>query len=89
MATDLPPHLEIGKTYFVWGAKDNWIGRLVAIGPHSVTLVDASWVAQSGRLHQFVRDGKAPSMELEPVGVVCVQWPSWIPWEHPLPKEAV
>lgn len=82
--------LEVGKTYFVQSCTKDWVGRLVSIdGPYTVTLEDAAWVALSGRLHAFVRDGQADGMEIEPVGVVCVQWVNWIPWDHALFKDPV
>ncbi len=82
--------LTIGETYFVQTCTKDWVGRLVSIdGPYTVTLEEASWVAESGRLHVFVRDGRADSMEIEPVGVVCCQWVNWIPWPHDLFTEVV
>jgi len=84
------PKLEIGKCYFVQTCTKDWVGRLVSIdGPYTLTLVEASWVADSGRFHQFVRDGKTENMEVEPVGAVCCQWVNWIPWDHPLFTGAV
>ena len=82
--------MEIGKIYFFQTHKFDWVGRLASIdGPYSVTLTEASWVADCGRLHLFVRDGRADNMEIEPVGVVGLQWSNWIPWPHPLFTEAV
>ena len=54
----------------------------------TLTLTDASWVADTGRLHQFMREGRAAQTEFEPVGVVGVQWVAWLPWDHALPTEA-
>ena len=86
----LPRTLVVGQTYFVQTCTKDWVGRLVSVdGPYSLTLEDASWVAESGRLHVFVRDGRADGMEVEPVGVVAVQWVNWIPWPHELFTEAV
>lgn len=82
--------LEVGRTYLVQSVKFDFVGRLLRIdGPYSVTLAEASWVANSGRLSVFVREGRAPQMEIEPVGVVGVQWVHWTPWPHPLFAEAV
>jgi hypothetical protein len=80
----------IGETYFVQSCTKDWVGRLVeASGPYTVVLEDASWVANSGRMNEFVRNGQAEGMEIEPVGVVCVQWVNWIPWPHELFKDPV
>lgn len=86
------PTLKIGETYFVRDpAADSYVGRLVAIvDPFTVALAGASWVANSGRLHAFVRDGKAEGMEIEPVGFVpCAHFRSIIEWPHKLFTEAV
>lgn len=82
--------LIVGQTYFVETCTKDWVGRLVSIdGPYTLTLEEASWVADSGRLHIFMRDGKADGMEIEPVGIKCVQWVAWSPWPFPLFKEAI
>ena len=67
-----------------------YVGRLHSItGPNSVVLTDCAWVADTGRLHEFLRDGRAAQMEVEPVGVRGLVWASWSPWPHPLLTEAV
>lgn len=82
--------LEIGKCYFFQTCTKDWVGRLVEIqGPYTVVLEDAAWVADSGRLFNFIREGKAPNMEIEPVDVVCCQWVNWMPWPHKLLREQV
>ncbi len=66
-----------------------YVGRLVEVtGPHTVILEDAAWVASTGRLHEFIRNGRADNMEVEPVGVQCVHWAGWGPWDKPLFKDA-
>lgn len=88
--TPLPGDLVIGQCYYVRGPSDHWVGRLAAIqGPFSLTLTDASWVASSGRLHQFIRDGETENMEIEPVGEITVQWSAYLPWSHKLFQEAI
>jgi hypothetical protein len=84
-----PPQLEIGNCYYVRTVTDHWVGRCVSLGPHSITLEDAAWIAESGRLHEFMSNGRAENMEVEPVGYVCVQWLAWLPWPHALFREAV
>jgi hypothetical protein len=67
-----------------------YVGKCVSIeGPHTMVLEDAAWVAETGRLHAFVRDGRAEGMEVEPVGTICVHWAECAPWKHRLFKEAV
>lgn len=83
--------LEIGKVYFVRNpAADSYVGRLVAvIDPFTLALEEASWVADSGRLSVFVRQGRAPNMEIEPVGRVITRYQAIIEWPHQLFTEAI
>lgn len=89
MEEDTIPRLVIGQNYFVRDGVDYWIGRLKGVGPHCVYLEDAAWIASTGRLHIFMREGSAPNMEVEIHGDVCVQWRTWSVWKHPLFKESV
>jgi hypothetical protein len=57
-----------GDTVFVRGPKDNWVGTLVEILPFRVCLKNCSWVADTGRLGEFVRTGRAEGMETEFMG---------------------
>ncbi len=83
---DLAP----GQSYFVRTVTDYWVGELVSVdGPRELTLKGAAWVANTGRLHEFVRDGRAEGMEIEPVGTVMCSWLAVLPWPHPLFREAV
>jgi hypothetical protein len=88
-----PAGLEAGETYLFHTGRYDWLGRVLSVdGPYTVTLVDASLVMTTGRFHEFVRDGRAANMEIEPVpdGVPQgVQWLSWCWWPHPLLREQV
>ncbi len=84
--------LEVGKHYMVINSTDKtFVGRLRAVvDPFTVALEDAAWIAESGRLHEFIRDGKAANMEVEVVGtVVRARWSAIIPWPHDLFYESV
>lgn len=84
--------LEKGKCYFFRNpSADSYVGRLVQIiDPFTVEIDCAAWIADSGRLHVFLRDGRAEGMEVEPVGNgVITRYQSVIPWEHSLFTEAV
>ncbi|MCP4537814.1 MAG: hypothetical protein GY832_11780 [Chloroflexi bacterium] len=51
-------------------------------------LEDASWVADSGRFMQAIKDGTLA--EVEPVGLMYLNMGSvvdFFPWRHPLPTE--
>jgi hypothetical protein len=83
--------MEVGKNYLVESVTSSlYVGCLVSVdGPHTVTLADAAWVCETGRLHTFMRQGRASGMEVEPVGTICVHWATWRPWPHALFPEAV
>ena len=84
------PKLTIGECYYIRTLTDHWVGRVVDIGHFTVTLTDAAWIADSGRLHEFMRRGRADNMEVEPVGTVGgLQYTAWLPWPFPLFKEAI
>jgi len=84
--------IQIGKCYFLRGPRNDYVGRVVAIeSPFSVVLEQAAWVANSGRFHEFLRDGRADGMEIEPCGerLVGVRYDDWFEWPFPLFTEAV
>ena len=84
-------NLVLGEKVFVRTVTDHWVGRIAGIyGPYTVGLTEAAWIAESGRLHVFVRDGKAEGMEVEVVGTIKrVQYLAILPWKHELFKESV
>src|SRR4051812_4961440 len=63
------------------------LGRVASVGPDSITLESASWIADLGRLSTALADGKLNEVE---------KAPSWVtvgrgavidiyPWAHALP----
>jgi hypothetical protein len=85
--------IAVGENAFVRTVTDYWVGEVISIdGPHTVTLIRAAWVADTGRLHEFTRDGRAANMEVEPLPdgmTVTCQWAAILPWPHPLLREVV
>jgi len=84
--------VEVGKTYLVRSGSKDYVGVVVAIPtPFTVVLESASWVAESGRWHEFMRHGRAEGMEIEPCGGgrLGIRWEEWLDWPHPLFTEAV
>ncbi len=86
--------LTIGHTYYVRSARNDYVGRIISKGHHTVTLGEASWIAESGRLHVFLRDGRDGNMEIEPIlspgGIIGdLQVLEWSPWIHPLFRETI
>ena len=85
--------IEIGKPYFIRTVTDYWTGRVIAInGPNTVSIVDFAWVASTGRLGEFLKNGRAANMEVEaaPDGMrKQVTYLSIDDWPHPLLRETI
>lgn len=84
------PTLVIGKTYFVENpAAKSFVGRLVAIiDPFTVALENASWIANTGRYHQFCKGEFDNNCEIEPCGSVpAARYQNIIEWPYQLPTE--
>jgi hypothetical protein len=91
-----PPFTE-GQSYFIRTVTYHCVGRVVAVfGARKsgngmgafVQLTDASWVADSGRFAQAIKDGTLN--EVEPVGAMYVAIASVVdvfPWVHVLPTQ--
>ena len=84
--------MQEGKNYLVESVTSKlYVGRVVSVseGPHTVILEDAAWISDTGRLHQFMRTGRADGMEVEPVGIKGIHWAEWSPWPFECFKEAI
>lgn len=79
----------IGKKFFFRTVKYHQIGRVVkVIGGFLLQLEDASWIADSGRFMQSIKNGTLS--EVEPVGTMFVNIKAVVDiclWNHELPKE--
>jgi hypothetical protein len=78
---------EVGKCYFIRTATYHVVGRLVRITDSDLVLEDASWVADSGRFHNALRDGELNEVEpfVRPVIVSRGGLIDGTEWIHPLP----
>jgi hypothetical protein len=78
----------IGESYFIRTATYASVGRLIAIFPQELVLEDASWIPDTGRFHDALRDGNFE--EVEPfINPVIVNRGGIIDatiWHHELPK---
>lgn len=80
---------EIGKQYLMRTVTNYLVGKLERVTQQEFVMSESSWVADTGRFYDSLRDGKFN--EVEPIiGPViigrgslvdCVEWP------HRLPKE--
>ena len=85
---------EIGKCYLIRTVSYHWVGRCVAVYQQELVLGKASWVSDTGRFHECLRDGmeKLSSAEIEPVfeGEVILGRGAFIDvceWHHALPEK--
>lgn len=77
-----------GQSYFIRTVTFHLVGRVSGCIDSFLTLESASWVADSGRFMNAIRDGELN--EVEPVGEAIVNLQSItdaFPWKHELPKD--
>lgn len=78
----------VGKKIFVRTVTYHLLGRVKKIVGNLILLDEASWIADSGRFMDFIKEGK--TNEVEPVGEVYVNISSIVDlyiWKNSLPKE--
>lgn len=78
----------IGEKWFIRTVTYHLVGRIVNHVDPLIELHDASWVADSGRFMNAIKDGQLN--EVEPVGRAMVNLDAitdMFPWKHALPKE--
>ena len=80
--------LKIGKSYFFRTVTYHTVGKVESVTGNFVKLSGASWVADSGRFMQALKDGTLN--EVEPVGEEYLNLNTvvdFFPWIHALPNE--
>lgn len=78
----------IGEKWFFRTVTYHLVGQITKKVANFFMLENASWVADSGRFMNAIKDGTLD--EVEPVGKAMVNIDSItdaFPWKHPLPKE--
>ena len=78
----------VGGKFFFRTVTYHTVGEVVKIVGRFVQLKDASWVADSGRFMNAIKDGTLD--EVEPVGKAFVNLDTVVdifPWTHTLPTE--
>jgi hypothetical protein len=78
--------LEEGKKVFIRTVTYHMVGKIEAIKDGMIELSDASWIADSGRFSNAIKNGDLN--EVEPVGDACVSLGALVdafPWTHDLP----
>lgn len=77
-----------GKSYFFRTLTYHLVGRVDGQVGEFLQLGDASWVADSGRFMQAIKEGKLN--EVEPVGSAILNVAAItdaFPWTHSLPRD--
>ena len=78
----------VGHSFFFRTVTYHLVGKITKRIGQFFQLENASWVADSGRFMQAIKNGELK--EVEPVGTAFVNLESvtdMFPWKHPLPKE--
>ena len=78
----------IGKKFFFRTVTYHLIGKVVRQIGNFFVLMDASWIADSGRFMSAIKEGKLN--EIEPVGTAYLNLDTvtdFFPWEHDLPMQ--
>lgn len=79
--------LEGGK-YFIRTITYHHVGKVIKVSGNLIELENDSWVADSGRFMQAIKNGTLD--EVEPVGTAFINIASvvdFFPWKHDLPTE--
>lgn len=71
-----------------------YTGRVVAVYPTHLAIIEAAWISESGRWAEFLANGEADGMEVEPYpDDVVVRVPRQLSeisdWMHPLLRKTV
>jgi len=78
----------IGKKIFVRTVTYHFVGKVEKIVGNLLFMSNASWVADSGRFMQAIKEGKLD--EVEPIGDMFLNINSFVDgteWKHELPTE--
>lgn len=82
---------EIGGKYMFRTVTHIVLGRVLGYGEQEILLEDASWIADTGRYHDFLKNGILSNTEVEPyitkTGVGRGAIVDFTLWAHDLPKE--
>lgn len=78
----------VGKKLFIRTVTYHMVGKVKKRVGAFIELEDASWIADSGRFSNAIKDGTLD--EVEPVGTAWLNLSSivdFFPWKHALPKD--
>ena len=78
----------VGGNWFFRTVTYHWVGKVEKVTGKIIELSNASWVADSGRFMNAIKDGKLD--EVEPVGQWFINFDTVVDfgnWKHLLPME--
>lgn len=77
---------EVGACYLVETVTKYYLGRLSSVTAGELVLDEASWIADTGRFHECLRDGTASEVEPCPGKVIIGRGAvvAVLPWGKPL-----
>ena len=83
--------VEAGKKVFIRTVTSYFTGEVVSETTQGITLKDAAWIADTGRLSNALKTGDLNEVEVYPgevevykAGIIDIS-----PWNHPLPRETI
>jgi hypothetical protein len=84
-----PSPFEVGKKYLFRTVTHIDVGEVVFICGDFVTLKDSSWIADTGRFHDCLKNGAFNEVEPYPSGNILnlAALIDAAPWNHDLPRE--
>lgn len=80
---------EVGEKYLIRTVTHITVGRIVSVGEKELVLEDASWIADTGRFHNALKDGSLDEVEPWTSNVILGRGAivDASTWKHDLPKE--
>ena len=66
MLNDSNSHWEIGENYLIRTVTMTSVGKLKKVTNSELVLTNASWIADTGRYHDAIKDGFSSAAEIEP-----------------------
>lgn len=88
--TEDDSHWKVGENYFIRTVTHHLTGKLEKVTDKELVLSSASWIADSGRFHNALRDGELSEVEPFVAEQVVVGRGALIDacvWEHELPRK--
>jgi len=85
--TDFP--IAMGENVFIRTVTLYYLGRIKKVSGQFLTLEDASWIPDTGRFYDFLKEGKANEVEpfLNDVHIPLGSIIDLTKWTHKLPKD--